>query len=250
MQIVMRCRKIVGEVADAKYKNTALNLLTKINPYFGWRQNFTDLGNGSFVFNDPATFNDSVLKDLPIQPVDYDERDSYGIAKSLSSCGKVALMDTKENIVEMTSFLNDNRERKIYVSGHGDSFFPTIRGWKLRPVRNSYAEKRLKVMISSGILKHLEFLYKLWKPQKLLNHYAKWRHPKIEAVSRLDFNSKITPGFYICGILLIVCASVLFAEICSGAFSLRFSGWIRNLITNLQGKGLREFCKVSISSSR
>lgn len=133
----------------------------------------------------------------------------------------------------MTTFLNDNDKKIAFVSGDGDSFFNTFAGWDLIPVKGSFAEHRLKVMISSGIWAHLKFLYKLCKPEKLLDHYANWTHPKVEAVSKLDFGSKITTGFYVSGFCLIICISVLFGEIIRCKYSVRFIYLCKNYFVEI-----------------
>lgn len=122
-------------------------------------------------------------------------------------------MDTNENIAVITSFLNDHQQKVTYVKGDGDSLFSEIRGWLVAPVRDNYVEKRLKIFTSSGILTHWKIMYSMWKPIKLLGHYANWTGPKVEPVSRLNFSSKITTGFYVCGIGLIICVLILFAEV-------------------------------------
>ncbi|OXA41287.1 hypothetical protein Fcan01_24155 [Folsomia candida] len=159
-----------------------------------------------------------------------------GITKTLSTCGKVALVDTKENIVRITRFLNDNPGKIRYVKGDGDSFFASIHGWTMPPVRENYAEKRLKVMITSGIFSHWEFLYKLWKPKKLLDDYANWTHPRNTALSQLDFNSKITKTFYMCGLCLIISTAELIGE-CQ-------LGWDNNNSTSTFNKISLSFLKV------
>lgn len=69
-----------------------------------------------------------------------------------------------ENIARMTTFLNDNSKKIAFVSGEGDSFFTALTGWMMFAVRRSYADERIKIMISSGIWAHWKLLYKLWKP--------------------------------------------------------------------------------------
>ncbi|OXA47184.1 hypothetical protein Fcan01_18005 [Folsomia candida] len=176
------------------HKVIAKKLYNMLLPHFGLDENMTPVGHGIFSssIGKPPPYNKSALQDYPIQPVEYGNR--FEILKTLSGCGKVALMDSAENIATITNFLNDNQKRITYVKGD-DDFFTEIRGWTFFPVRDSYAEERLKLMISSGIFAHWEFIYKLWKPKKLLNYYANWTHPKVEAVSRLDFDSKITAAF-------------------------------------------------------
>ncbi|OXA54415.1 hypothetical protein Fcan01_11884 [Folsomia candida] len=198
-------------------KRIAAKLFKKLQSYLGLDDNLEPVRNGTSapVINMSEFRN--TLADFPIQPVEYDKDDSYGVIKSLQTCGKVALMDTKENIQEITNFLNDRRHKEIYVQVEGDSFFtgrqPDIRGWDLPPIRTDYVEKRLKIFISSGIMSHLKEIHRMWHPAKLLGHYANWTGPKGDTVSRLEFSSKVTTGFYLCGFAFIICAGVLFAEI-------------------------------------
>ncbi|OXA48687.1 hypothetical protein Fcan01_16443 [Folsomia candida] len=213
LEILFRCDRM-RELSYRKYKSVYMKVAE--NLYNTVKSNlnsaaFAQAGNSNKPPNDIKT---SVL-DYPIRPVEYDEQDSYGVINSLNTCGlvKVALMDTKENIAAITSFLNDHQQKVTYVQGDGDYFFTTTRGWVIPPVRSNYVEKRLKVLISSGILINWKVVYNLWRPIKLLGHYANWTGAKVEAVSRLDFCSKVTTGFYICGICFRISVIVLIAEI-------------------------------------
>ncbi|OXA38670.1 hypothetical protein Fcan01_26561 [Folsomia candida] len=235
MQILFRCKEIMSEGTKyerlVQYSRTARSLFEGLIHHFGYDENLNIVGNGMFTGwpENPPAYNKSALQDFPIQPVEYNREDSYEIFKTLLSCGKVALLDTKENIVRMTSYLNDNDKKITFVSGHGDSFFSTFTGWVWLPVRESYAEKRLKVMISSGIWAHWNSLYKLWHLEKQLDHYANWTHPKVEAVSKLDFGSKIITGFYVYGVCLVLCILALFGEILRHNFLVRVIWWIHKL---------------------
>lgn len=216
LEILYRCLKIISDPGDHKRlvrdRKTAANLVQKMTQHSAQYKNstkgFSTVGN----FTDPSPYYKIAVMDSRIQPVEYDERDSYGVIKILNTCGEVALMDTKENIAEIIDFLNDHQQKVTYVKGDGDTFFRTVRGWTLPVVRNSYVEKRLKVFISSGIITHWKVVYNLWKPTRLLGQYGNWTRKKVEAVSRLDFSSKISTGFYICGLCLVICVIVLMAE--------------------------------------
>lgn len=214
---------------------TATKLYNMLLPYFGLDVNMTPVGNGVFTsfIGKPPPYNKSALHDYPIQPIEYDKGDTFEILKTLSSCGKVALMDSKDNIDAITTFLNDNQQEIRYVKGH-DDFFTEIKGWTLFPVRGSYAEKRLKLMISSGIFAHWELIYKLWKSKKLLNHYANRSQQAVPSGSGLDLDSKITTAFYICGLCLIICILALLVEI--GTYNinhaLKLYYWIHRALIN------------------
>lgn len=148
----------------------------------------------------------------------------------------VALMDTKENVEGITRFFNNHQRNRIYVNVEGDYFFTERRpypfGWALPPIRSNYVEKQLKMFISSGIFTHLKSVYNIWKPAKLLGQYANWRYPKIEAVSRLNFSSKVTAGFYVCGICLIICVLAFVAEFVRYKYNLKYIYWFNRLLSN------------------
>ncbi|OXA54855.1 hypothetical protein Fcan01_11576 [Folsomia candida] len=93
----------------------------------------------------------------PLIPIDYNETDR--LLETLSTCRKVAFLDTKENIASILPFLNDNENRVKYLAGE-DSFCRIIRGWQIFPIRGNYAEKRLKINNVWNILP-LEILYEL-----------------------------------------------------------------------------------------
>lgn len=169
----------------------------------------------------------SAMQDFPIQPIEYGEGEGEGIRKRLSSCGKIALMEKTENIARITEFLNDNDENIVFVRGDEDSFFSSIVGWAVPRTRgNNFVEGRLKLLISSGILAHWEFMHKLWKPENLLDSYANWTHPRVEKVSKLNFSSKITTGFFICGVCLVICVILLLGEIVRFKLNAILTWWI------------------------
>ncbi|OXA36974.1 hypothetical protein Fcan01_28257 [Folsomia candida] len=164
-------------------KKIATKLFKWLQPHFGVDDNMNDL-----------TFEMGRLE----QPL---------VIKSLQTCGKVALMDTKENIAEITNFLNDYHQTAMYVKVDGESFFterrPDVRGWGMPPIRSDYVEKRLKRLISAGIVTHLKAMYKMWRPPKLLGYYANWTGPRVKPVSRLDFSSKVTTRIKLQSIILL-----------------------------------------------
>lgn len=238
-EIWFRCREIAAGPGEYKisvaHSNTAKNLEEMLKPHFGVvGSSLMPLNNGTFTtfgsLNDPPTYDRNALRNFPIQPVEYDEQDSYRVVKTLRTCEKVALMDTKDNIVAITNYLNNIQKIAIFVYGEGDSFFTTFQGWTTSPVRGSYFEKRLKVFICSGIFTHWEARYKLWKPSKLLGHYGNWKGVKIEAESRLDFSSKVTTGFYVCGISLGISLVILIAEIWRYYYQFKYKYWIHGAI--------------------
>ncbi|OXA40183.1 hypothetical protein Fcan01_24827 [Folsomia candida] len=242
LKILQHCIKIRKGRGDNKlgvvHKKVAENLVKRLIPHFGMDNNLRTVRNATFSpiggLNDPhPLYEKTALKDYPIHPVKYDEPDSYGVITTLKTCEKVALMDTKENIATITNFLNDRDQKLKYLMGDGDSFFTRIRGWVIPPVRNNYVEKRLKVFISSGILEHFKVLYKLWEPTNIPWNYTARIGPKVEAVSRLDFSSKVTAGFYVSGMGLILCILVLLAEIVNQKYKPKFNYWLCLLVINL-----------------
>ncbi|OXA36751.1 hypothetical protein Fcan01_28489 [Folsomia candida] len=222
--IFVRCMGLARQTTKYKgldkYRRRANSLFQELWHHFGYDSNFK-----KGAFKDRRSNNSkNPLPDHLIQPIQYASGDSYGIRRTLSNCGKkVALMDSKENIARITSFLNDNTENIGFVSGDGDIFFTEFTGWTVILAHESYAEKRLKVMISSGILAHWNCFYKLWKPSKLMDYYANWTHLVVPAVSKLDFNSKISSGFYLWGICIVISILALFGEIVRNRFSVRFT---------------------------
>ncbi|OXA41999.1 hypothetical protein Fcan01_23312 [Folsomia candida] len=172
-----------------KDRKIATNLFRRLQPHFGMDDNINVVRNGTFIstvgFHELPVYNRSTLEDFPIQPVLYDGEDSY----------RVALIDTKENIAKITNFLNDHHQTATYVKVDGESFFterrPDIRGWGMPPIRSDYVKKRLKRLISSGIVTHLKDMYNMWRPPKLLGYSANSTVPSVKAVSRLDFSSKV-----------------------------------------------------------
>ncbi|OXA43075.1 hypothetical protein Fcan01_21914 [Folsomia candida] len=234
VSIILRCetmRNYRGNgLLQGSHRKTANNLLEKLLPHFGMDNKLRTVRNGTFSrkgsLNEP--YDKSALLEFPIQPVEYEENDSYAVMKSLKTCGKVALMDTQENIAKITNYLNDNQQQVTFVKGDGDSFFTEMKGWNMPPVRSNYVENRLKVFISSGIMIHWKVVYNLWRPAKLLGYNTNW----LGAVSRLDFSSKITTGFYIYGIGLILCIVVLFVEICKLKYNMKFN-YMKFLISTL-----------------
>lgn len=85
------------------------------------------------------------------------------------------------------------------------------------------------------------FLYKLWRPARLLGHYANWKGPNAEAVSRLDFSSKITTGFYVCLICLSISVIVLIGEIWRSNYQIKFEHWFLWVTRS----GERKMCKFA-----
>lgn len=151
-----------------------------------------------------------VLPVSPYKPIHYKEVERF--VNTLSTCEKTAFIDTKENIASLLPFVNDNADKRKYFAGK-EPFFTVVRGWDIFPIRANYVQKRLKVMIHSGIYGHWEAWFRFAKPNKLFHHYANWTYPKFDAVSQLNYNSKILSGFYISGICIVACLFCLTAEI-------------------------------------
>ncbi|OXA41038.1 hypothetical protein Fcan01_24265 [Folsomia candida] len=199
------------------YIKTANRLIKSLLPYFGVGTDGKNYFNGTFGFhpNRETQYNTSILREFPIQPISY--KDHVALIKNLSTCGKIALVDTEDHITGLTPFLNDNSDHLIYLSGHEDVFFTAMNGWSIHPVRESYGAKRVKVLMSSGIFKYLKTLYSLLNPDRLFHHYASWTQPKLDSVTRLDLNSKVAAGLHVCGICLVVCILIFLVEV----------GWFR-----------------------
>lgn len=145
-----------------------------------------------------------------IKPVWYE--DVAYFVNNMTICDEVAYMDRAENVVTLLPFLNDNANGKVFLRGDV-GFLSTLHGWWSYPIRNSYVWNRIKVMMSSGIYSYWENWFKTVKPIKLFHHYANWTYPKVDTVAKLDFSSKISTAFYICGICLVVSIFALVWEI-------------------------------------
>lgn len=151
---------------------------------------------------------------LPIPPVgviDYNETDR--LQTTLSTCKKIAYLDTTENIFSLLPFVNDNNGNVQYLTGV-EPLFTVYRGWMLFTTRRNYAEKRIKIMQSSGIYAHWHDWFHLNKPPNVIfNHYANWTHPRFDVIPQLTYNSKVLTGFYISGICLVGCLICLMYEL-------------------------------------
>ncbi|OXA44318.1 hypothetical protein Fcan01_20534 [Folsomia candida] len=148
--------------------------------------------------------------DRLIYPVSYSDPDTF--VEKISTCEKVGYMDSTENLEKLVPYLNDNKKGKIFMLGES-GFFSWLRGWQFFPVKGSHTFKRFKGMVSSGIYSHWEKWYEREKPVKLFRHYANWKFPKVSGtVPRLDFNSKISTAFDICGVLFLLSCVVLLLE--------------------------------------
>ncbi|OXA49191.1 hypothetical protein Fcan01_15493 [Folsomia candida] len=198
-----RLRELIRYEGDLKlfleYKNVAYSL---------W---LTTMNLRSQTAQENRTWDE-----ISIHPIEYN--DTTVLIKSLNSCGKIAMMDLKENVRLILPFLNDNKNGIVYEKGD-DTFFSGIRGWRVVPVRGNYAEKTLKVLLSSGIYSYWEKWFKRVKPEKLFHHYANWTHPVNDAVSLLDYNSKIVTAFLVCGICLGVCGTAFVMEMKNAVLS-------------------------------
>ncbi|OXA43191.1 hypothetical protein Fcan01_22042 [Folsomia candida] len=136
MQILFRCDLIRQDrKRQVAQRITATNLFNRLKPHFGMENSLKTVRNVTFPPTSSLSkpYDKNALLDYPIQPVEYDQRDSYGVIKRFQTCAKVALMDTKENIAAITIFLNDYQRKVAYVKGDGDSFFTTVRGWVMPP---------------------------------------------------------------------------------------------------------------------
>lgn len=164
----------------------------------------------SFILRLDWAIRTLILSETPIKPIQDNETDR--LVKKLSTCGKIAFIDTTENIAAILPFLNDNPDHIKYLTGV-EPFFKASRGWLIYPVRGNYAERRLQIMVSSGIYGHWENWYRLLKTRRLFHIYANWTFPKFDAVSQLNHNSKVVTGFYISGIFLVGCFLCLGYEV-------------------------------------
>lgn len=230
--ILNYCYLIIGNSSNLSIhgseRKIAHKLFFKLLPHFGMDDKLRDVQNGTFsvVGNEIPFFSKSSLLDYPIQPVEYDDQDGYGVLKALRACGKVALMDTEENILAIKKYLNYHHQDVTYVSGAAGSFFSDFRGWTMPQVRNNYVEERLNVFITSGILTRWKSLYNSWQPINPLARFANRTGRNVAAVSRIEYSSKVTTGFYALGICVIICILVFYAELVKYKYSMRLIYWV------------------------
>lgn len=146
-----------------------------------------------------------------LQPVRFNRIDDF--IRKLSICNQTAYLDVTENVDKVLPFLNDNADGRLYMKGE-DGFLKSGYGWAIQPVRNSFVWTRLKVMMSSGMYSYWDAWYKRVKPVKTFQNFANWTYPRVDPVTRLKFNSKISAGFFVYGIcigvvLLVGCLEVM-----------------------------------------
>ncbi|OXA46281.1 hypothetical protein Fcan01_19257 [Folsomia candida] len=88
LEIFNRCNQISKSNGDnAGNKKTAKGLALRLLPYFGIYPDLGLVGNGTFSrmgsSSNPPPYNKSALQNYPIQPVEYDDTDSFEVIKSL-----------------------------------------------------------------------------------------------------------------------------------------------------------------------
>lgn len=132
---------------------------------------------------------------------------------NLSNCDKMVYLDTNENLDSIIPYINDVSE-KTFIKGEVTGFLQMYHGFGMKTVRESYVSATLKTMISSGIHSYWRSWFKNAKKEKLFQHYTNWTGPSYNVVHKLNFSSKIVMGFYLHGILSIVCVLVLVLEWC------------------------------------
>ncbi|OXA48775.1 hypothetical protein Fcan01_16185 [Folsomia candida] len=89
MELLTRLRDIAEQGVEyqrhVKYRRTANRLLEKLLDHMGVDADLNPIKDQPF-------FDKSSLHNFPIQPVEYDDGDTYGVVGRLSRCGKIALM--------------------------------------------------------------------------------------------------------------------------------------------------------------
>jgi hypothetical protein len=120
--------------------------------------------------------------------------------ETLTNCEKkTAYIDSTNNIMNLLPYLNNHKgSSKVFLKGD-DGFLSSYYGWVITPLRRGYsfAEKRLKWLITSGLYQYWRDWYQRNKPEQLFHHYGNWSQIKPDPVLRLDFNSKISAAFYV-----------------------------------------------------
>ncbi|OXA36915.1 hypothetical protein Fcan01_28306 [Folsomia candida] len=140
----------------------------------------------------------------------------YHVYPNLSRCGdKVAYLDKKKNIKDIIPYLNDNVDGVVFIKGADDDFLLTWYGIQIRPTpRRNFVLDRVKFLMVSGIYKRWEEWFSRTRPKKLFPYYANWTRPKIMALEKLDFTSRVVTTLKIWGICCVFCVLVGMAEIC------------------------------------
>ncbi|OXA53693.1 hypothetical protein Fcan01_11328 [Folsomia candida] len=120
----------IGHKRFEGYMKITQNVLNCVRKFFGIGEDMRFYGNGTYyrhLRTGGGSYSRDELKDCRIQPISYQQTNL--LLKTLSTCSKVALMDTKENIAAITVFLNDNVNKVKYIKGDDDTLFGAYRGW-------------------------------------------------------------------------------------------------------------------------
>ncbi|OXA54717.1 hypothetical protein Fcan01_11213 [Folsomia candida] len=125
----------------------------------------------------------------------------FDIYSNLSSCGKTAYLDGKENIKKIIPFLIDNKDGVVFMEGTDEDF---LLAWNAILVKathgENFIETRVKFLVASGIYKWWKDWFHNTRPKKLFPYYANWTQPEISALEKLDFASKFFTTLRIWGI--------------------------------------------------
>ncbi|OXA49622.1 hypothetical protein Fcan01_15980 [Folsomia candida] len=121
---------------------------------------------------------------IRVTPVLYEDLDTF--VGNMSKCVKLGYLDSDENIDTILPFMNDNKNRVVFLKTE-DGFFPKTWSWFGVKVRENYVLNKLIVMQSSGIYKHWVDWFKLVRPKRLFHHFKGWKSPRVERVAKLDF---------------------------------------------------------------
>ncbi|OXA36927.1 hypothetical protein Fcan01_28311 [Folsomia candida] len=134
---------------------------------------------------------------------------------NLSRCAdKLAYLDRKENIKDIIPYLNDNVDGTVFMEGADEDFLLTWYAIQVQPtIRRNFVLDRLKLLMVSGIYKWWEEWFRKGRPKKLFPYYANWAGPKVEALEKLDFTSRVVTTLQIWGICCGFCAVVGILEV-------------------------------------
>ncbi|OXA39424.1 hypothetical protein Fcan01_25958 [Folsomia candida] len=130
------------------------------------------------------------------------------IYSNLSSCGKFAYVDARENIKRIIPFLNDNTDGTVFMAGSDEDFLLMRYSIQLRQrSKSNFVANKVNSLQVSGIYKWWEDWFAKLRPNKLFTYYANWTRPTVSALEKLDFSSKFATTLRVWGICCGICVA-------------------------------------------
>ncbi|OXA36943.1 hypothetical protein Fcan01_28309 [Folsomia candida] len=135
---------------------------------------------------------------------------------NLSRCAdKLAYLDENENIKDIIPYLNDNVDGIVFMDGADEDFLLTWYAIQIYPTpRRNFVLDRVKFLMVSGIYKRWEDWFSKRRPKKLFPYYDNWTRPKVMALEKMDFTSRVVTTLKIWGICCGLSAVVGIIEVC------------------------------------